>query len=61
METNKIKELAKKYNLNKNDFWLHKQSGNYIITHKAVEKIQAIESIEMIDFKNLNSENHFNE
>jgi len=59
MENNRLKEMAKKYNLNKNDFWLHKQSGNYIITHNAVEKIQAIEGIEIVDFKVLNSEQGF--
>ena len=59
MENNTLKELAKKYKLNKNDFWLHKQSGNYIITHSAVEKIQAIEGIEIVDFKVLNSEQGF--
>ena len=59
MENNRLKEMAKKYNLNKNDFWLHKQSGNYIITHNAVEKIQFIEGIEIVDFKVLNSEQGF--
>ena len=59
MENNRLKEMAKKYNLNKNDFWLHKQSGNYIITHNAVEKIASIEQIEIVDFKVLNSEKDF--
>ena len=61
MENNTLKELAKKYNLNKNDFWLHKPSGKYIILHDAVEKIASIEQIEIVDFKVLNSEKHFNE
>ena len=59
MENNTLKELAKKYKLNKNDFWLHKQSGNYIVTHDAVEKIASIEKIEIVDFKVLNSEQGF--
>ena len=41
-----IKDLANKYNLDpKNDFWKHKQSGKWIITHDAVEKIAVIEDI----------------
>ena len=41
-----IKDLATKYNLDpKNDFWKHKQSGKWIITHDAVEKIAVIEDI----------------
>ena len=59
MENNTLKELAKKYNLNKNDFWLHKPSGKYIILHDAVEKIASIEQIEIVDFKVLNSEQGF--
>tara|TARA_R100000152_G_scaffold18399_1_gene10183 strand:+ start:3537 stop:4163 length:627 start_codon:yes stop_codon:yes gene_type:complete len=44
MENNKIKELAKKYNLNKDDFW--NLTGNvYIIKHDAVQKIAKIEKI----------------
>ena len=59
MENNRLKEMAKKYNLNKNDFWLHKQSGNYIITHNAVEKIASIEDLQIMHFKVLNSERDF--
>ena len=59
MINNKIKSIAKKYELSKDDFWLHKQSGNWIITHNAVEKIQYIEGIEMVEFKVLNSERDF--
>ena len=59
MENNTLKELAKKYNLNKNDFWLHKPSGKYIILHDAVEKIASMEQIEIVDFKVLNSEQGF--
>ena len=59
MQNNKIKSIAKKYELSKDDFWLHKQSGNWIITHNAVEKIQYMEGIEMVEFKVLNSERDF--
>ena len=59
MINNKIKSIADKYSLSKDDFWLHKQSGNWIITHNAVEKIQYIEGIEMVEFKVLNSERDF--
>ena len=51
-----IKELAKKYGLIEGDFWNHKQSGQWILTHNAVEKIAVIEGIESVDFKVLNSE-----
>ena len=40
-----IKDLASKYKLDDNDFWRHKQSGKWIITHDAVEKIADIEKI----------------
>ncbi len=41
-----IKELGKKYNLDpKIDFWKHQQSGKWIVTHDAVEKIAVIEDI----------------
>lgn len=41
-----IKDLAKKYNLDpKSDFWKHKQSGKWIITHDACEKIASMEGI----------------
>ena len=52
-----IKELAKKYNLDsKVDFWKHKQSGKWIITHDAVEKIASKEGIILTDWETLNSE-----
>ena len=43
-----IKDLAKKYNLDKSDFWEMKFGGksNWIITHDAVEKIADIEKVE---------------
>jgi len=44
-----IKQLAKKYNLTKDDFWLHKPSGKYIITHDGVTKIANQEGIEFAD------------
>ena len=40
-----IKDLANKYKLEKDDFWHHQQSGQWIITHNAVEKIAHIEGI----------------
>ena len=50
-----IKKLADKYDLNKDDFWKHGQSGNWIITHDAVEKIGNIENIQIANFQALNS------
>ena len=42
-----IKELAKKYHLNKSDFWELKRGtlSKWIITHDAVERIAKIENI----------------
>ena len=41
-----IKELANKYELAENDFWeLRKNSGKWIITHDACEKIAVTEGI----------------
>jgi len=55
-----IKDLATKYKLDpKTDFWKHKQSGKWIITHDACEKIASIENIVMTDWKTLNSERDF--
>ena len=51
-----IKELAKKYGLIEGDFWNHKQSGQWILTHDAVEKIATIEGILMVNIETLNSE-----
>jgi len=46
-----IKDLAKKYNLDpKSDFWKHKQSGKWIITHDACEKIASVEDINITDW-----------
>jgi hypothetical protein len=55
----RIKELAKKYNLGKDDFWQQKQSRNWILTHDAIEKIATIENIELINFEILNTEVDF--
>ena len=55
-----IKDLASKYNLNpKNDFWKHKQSGKWIITHDACEKIASMENIILAKWETLNSERDF--
>jgi hypothetical protein len=57
----RIKELAKKYNLGKDDFWELKrgQKSMWIITHDAIEKIAIIENIELINFEILNTEVDF--
>jgi len=57
----RIKELAKKYNLGKDDFWELKrgQRSMWIITHDAIEKIAIIENIELTKFEVLNSEVDF--
>ena len=49
-----IKELAEKYDFKKEDFWeLRKNSGKWIITHDACEKIAHIEGIvfDLPDYK----------
>ena len=51
-----IQDLQKKYDLPKEDFWEHKQSGQWILTHKAVEKIAEKEGIKIVDMEPLNSE-----
>jgi hypothetical protein len=51
-----IKELAEEYSLTEADFWKHKQSGSWIISHNACEKIAAIEGIELVNIEVLNSE-----
>ena len=57
----KIRELAKKYDLGKDDFWELKRGGKgmWIITHDAVEKIAIIEKIELVKFEILNTEVDF--
>ena len=54
-----IKELAKKYGLAEGDFWNHKQSGQWILTHDAVENIANVEKIELVNWEVLNSERDF--
>ena len=61
-----IKEIAEKYNLktnqpkmDDNDFWMHKQSGKWIIKHSACEKIANIEGIIIGPPQILNSEQSF--
>ena len=52
-----IKELLNKYKLSKDeDVWQHQQSGQWILTHNAVEKIAFTEGIEIVDIKVLNSD-----
>ena len=53
-----INELTEKYNLNKDDFWKHKQAG-WIIKHDACEKIASVEGIALTEIKILNSEKDF--
>ena len=52
----KIKQLQENYNLTKQDFWQHPQSGKYVLYHNAVEKIAAIENIEVIKYDAINSQ-----
>ena len=42
-----IKDLATKYKLDQEDFWKHKQSGQWILTHDAIEKIATLENIKL--------------
>jgi len=57
----RIKELAKKYNLGKNDFWELKRGSKsmWIITHDAIEKIAIIENIQLTNFEVLNTDVDF--
>ena len=54
----KIKELAQKYNLGKDDFWELKRGTRsmWIITHDAIERIAIIENIQLTNFEILNTE-----
>tara|TARA_R100001163_G_C5064428_1_gene202038 strand:- start:639 stop:1247 length:609 start_codon:yes stop_codon:yes gene_type:complete len=54
-----IKELAEKYGLSKDDFWQHKQSGNWIVKHDTTERIAVVEGIRLVDMQVLNSEKDF--
>lgn len=40
-----IKDLAKEYNLKHEDFWKHKTSGSWILTHDACTRIGNMEGI----------------
>tara|TARA_R100001460_G_scaffold72576_1_gene113333 strand:- start:1290 stop:1760 length:471 start_codon:yes stop_codon:yes gene_type:complete len=37
--------FAEKYGLSRDSYWKHKQSGEWLITHEAVEKVAGIEGI----------------
>lgn len=54
-----MKDLAKKYNLTKDDYWQESRSKKYIITHDACEKIADMESISFGPPQILNSERDF--
>ena len=45
----RLKKLADKYGLSKDDFWKHKQSDQWILSHNAVLKIATIEGIWLIE------------
>ena len=51
-----IQDLQEKYDLKKDDFWHHQQSGQWILTHDAVEKIANQEGINVVDIAVLNSD-----
>ena len=57
-----IQDLQEKYKLSKEpnvDFWHHQQSGKWIITHDACEKIAHQEGIVQVNIETLNSEKDF--
>ena len=54
-----IKELSKKYNLTKNDYWQEIRSKKWIISHDACEKIADMEGIIFGPPQILNSEQNF--
>ena len=51
-----IKDIQEKYNLKRDDFWEHKQSKSWILTHDACSKIGNQEGIELVDINVINSE-----
>ena len=57
----KIKELAQKYKLGKDDFWELKRGARsmWIITHDAIERIAIIERIQLTNLEILNTEIDF--
>ena len=54
-----MKDLAKKYNLTKDDYWQESRSQKYIITHDACQKIGDMEGIIFGPPQVLNSEQNF--
>ena len=54
-----IKELSKKYNLTKEDYWQESRSKKWIISHDACEKIADMEGIIFGPPQILNSEQNF--
>ena len=54
-----MKDLAKKYNLTKDDYWQESRSQKYIITHDACQKIGDMEGIIFGPPQILNSEQSF--
>ena len=54
-----MKDLAKKYNLTKDDYWQESRSQKYIITHDACQKIGDMEGIIFGPPQILNSEQRF--
>ena len=54
-----IKELSKKYNLTKDDYWQESRSKKWIISHDACEKIADMEGIIFGPPQILNSEQNF--
>ena len=54
-----IKELSKKYNLTKDDYWKESRSKKWIISHDACEKIADMEGIIFGLPQILNSEQNF--
>ena len=51
-----IKDIQEKYNLKLDDFWEHKQSKSWILTHDACTKVGNQEGIELVDINVINSE-----
>lgn len=54
-----MKQLSKKYKLSQQDYWKHKQSGKWILTHDGCSKIGHMEKIQMVDMEVCNSERDF--
>ena len=51
-----IKDIQDKYNLSLDDFWEHKKSKSWILTHDACTKVGNQEGIELVDINVINSE-----